>query len=50
MLGIGCIWPLSLLYFRHKLNEPDAYIRGAMKKIPVLLTIKVCPILIETKA
>ena len=42
MLGIGCIWPLFLLYFRHKLNEPDAYVKGAMKQIPVLLTVKVC--------
>jgi MFS family permease len=42
-LGIGAIPPLSLLYLRMKLQEPEAYKQGAMtgRKMPVVLALKV---------
>ncbi|EPS37869.1 hypothetical protein H072_8397 [Dactylellina haptotyla CBS 200.50] len=40
MLGLGVIPPLSLLYLRLKLKEPEAYVQTAMKNTPVWLTIK----------
>ncbi|KAF2767264.1 MFS phospholipid transporter Git1 [Teratosphaeria nubilosa] len=42
MLGIGIIPPLSLLYLRLKLNEPEAYKKNCMRhaKTPWLLAIK----------
>jgi len=41
-LGLGVIPPLSLLYLRTKLDEPEAYKRETMKhaKIPWWLVIK----------
>ncbi|KAK3059635.1 hypothetical protein LTS18_010382, partial [Coniosporium uncinatum] len=41
-LGLGVIPPLSLLYLRTKLDEPEAYKRGTMKhaKTPWWLVIK----------
>jgi hypothetical protein len=42
MLGLGIIPPLSLLYFRFKLNEPESFRRGTMRntKTPWLLCIR----------
>lgn len=42
MLGLGIIPPLSLLYFRWKLNEPESFRRGTMRhaKTPWALCIK----------
>ncbi|ORY31398.1 phospholipid transporter [Naematelia encephala] len=41
-LGLGCVPPLFLLYFRLKMVEPDAYKHNSMKNapIPYLLLIK----------
>ncbi|KAF1349938.1 MFS phospholipid transporter [Delphinella strobiligena] len=41
-LGIGCIPPLTLIYFRLKLDEPESYKRESMRhaKTPWLLVIK----------
>lgn len=39
-LGIGCLPPLSLLYLRLKLKEPEEYNRQKMNKYPVWLIIK----------
>lgn len=41
-LGLGCIPPLSLLYLRIKLKEPEEFNRESMKntKVPWLLVIK----------
>jgi hypothetical protein len=47
MLGLGVVPPLSLLYLRVKLREPEAYVRNAMKKTPVWMTVKVCFVLDE---
>lgn len=41
-LGLGCIPPLSLLYLRIKLKEPEEFNRETMKntKVPWMLVIK----------
>ena len=40
-LGLGAIPPLSLLYLRIKLKEPEAYARNNFrKKMPYLLAVK----------
>lgn len=39
-LGLGVIPPLSLLYLRLKLNEPEEFNRERMRKFPWLLIIK----------
>ena len=39
-LGLGVIPPLSLLYFRLKLEEPEEFKREKMKKFPIWLIIK----------
>ncbi|KAL4913658.1 major facilitator superfamily domain-containing protein [Aspergillus aurantiobrunneus] len=39
-LGLGIIPPLSLLYLRLKLNEPEEFNRERMRKFPVWLIIK----------
>ncbi|KAL4945416.1 hypothetical protein BDV06DRAFT_36406 [Aspergillus oleicola] len=39
-LGLGVIPPLSLLYLRLKLNEPEEFNREKMHKFPVWLIIK----------
>jgi MFS family permease len=39
-LGLGIIPPLSLLYLRLKLNEPEEFNRERMHKFPVWLIIK----------
>ncbi|KAJ5669664.1 Glycerophosphodiester transporter GIT2 [Penicillium macrosclerotiorum] len=39
-LGLGVIPPLSLLYLRLKLNEPEEFNRERMHKFPVVLIIK----------
>jgi hypothetical protein len=42
-LGIGAIPPLSLLYLRMKLQEPEAYKKNAMtgRKMPMMLALRV---------
>ncbi|KAF9889406.1 hypothetical protein FE257_007307 [Aspergillus nanangensis] len=39
-LGLGIIPPLSLFYLRLKLEEPEAFNRGRMRKFPIWLIIK----------
>ncbi|KAJ5164307.1 Major facilitator superfamily domain general substrate transporter [Penicillium coprophilum] len=39
-LGLGVIPPLSLMYLRLKLNEPEEFTRERMHKFPILLIIK----------
>ena len=39
-LGLGVVPPLSLLYLRYKLNEPEEFNRERMRKFPVWLIIK----------
>lgn len=39
-LGLGVIPPLSLLYLRIKLKEPEAYARGKLNKYPYWLIFK----------
>ena len=40
-LGLGCVPPLSLLYLRFKLKEPEAYARNNFKKkMPYWLAMK----------
>lgn len=39
-LGLGVIPPLSLLWLRYKLREPEEYTRNKMKRIPYGLVIK----------
>ena len=39
-LGLGIIPPLSLLYLRLKLNEPEEFNRERMHKFPIWLIIK----------
>lgn len=39
-LGLGVIPPLSLIYLRLKLNEPEEFDRERMHKFPVWLIIK----------
>ena len=39
-LGLGVIPPLSLMYLRLKLNEPEEFNRERMRKFPVWLIIK----------
>jgi hypothetical protein len=34
-LGLGCVPPLFLLYFRLKMKEPEAYKRNSMKHAPI---------------
>ncbi|ANB15485.1 Git1p [Sugiyamaella lignohabitans] len=39
--GIGCIWPLSVFYFRLRMTTSELYKKGAMKKkVPYLLVLK----------
>ncbi|KAG7700891.1 hypothetical protein KL951_001006 [Ogataea haglerorum] len=41
MLGIGCIWPLAVFYFRFKMATSVLYKKGAIKKnVPYWLTFK----------
>lgn len=39
-LGLGAIPPLSLLYLRYKLREPEKFNRERMRKFPVWLILK----------
>jgi hypothetical protein len=39
-LGLGVIPPLSLLYLRIKLKEPEAYSRGKLDTYPYWLIYK----------
>lgn len=40
-MGIGCIWPLSVFYFRLKMAQPRLYTKSAIKKrVPYLLVLK----------
>ncbi|KAJ5513377.1 Major facilitator superfamily domain general substrate transporter [Penicillium fimorum] len=39
-LGLGVIPPLSLMYLRLKLNEPEEFTRERMHKFPIMLIIK----------
>lgn len=39
-LGLGVIPPLTLLYLRYKMNEPEEFNRERMHKFPVWLIIK----------
>ncbi|RJE23152.1 MFS phospholipid transporter Git1 [Aspergillus sclerotialis] len=39
-LGLGVIPPLSLLYLRLKLNEPEEFNRERMRKFPIWLIVK----------
>jgi hypothetical protein len=39
-LGLGIIPPLSLLYLRLKLNEPEEFNRERMRKFPYWLILK----------
>jgi hypothetical protein len=39
-LGLGVIPPLSLIYLRLKLNEPEEFNRERMRSFPVWLIIK----------
>ncbi|RAK81359.1 MFS general substrate transporter [Aspergillus fijiensis CBS 313.89] len=39
--GIGCIWPLSVFYFRFRMMNSALYRRGAIKKhVPYILVVK----------
>ncbi|KAJ5094578.1 Glycerophosphoinositol permease 1 [Penicillium angulare] len=39
--GIGCIWPLSIFYFRIRMINSTLYRRGAIKKhVPYLLVLR----------
>jgi hypothetical protein len=39
--GIGCIWPLTVFYFRLKMLNSNLYRRGAIKKrVPYLLVFQ----------
>ncbi|PYH47045.1 MFS general substrate transporter [Aspergillus saccharolyticus JOP 1030-1] len=39
--GIGCIWPLSVFYFRFRMMNSALYRRGAIKKhVPYTLVVK----------
>ncbi|QOU18359.1 hypothetical protein BRETT_000085 [Brettanomyces bruxellensis] len=41
LLGIGCIWPLAVFYFRWKMATPLLYRKSAIKrKVPYLLSIR----------
>ena len=42
IIGLGSVWPLSLIYFRWKLQEPEAFKRNGMSKThtPWLLSIR----------
>ncbi|KAH3661351.1 hypothetical protein OGAPHI_006758 [Ogataea philodendri] len=41
MLGIGCIWPLAVFYFRFKMATSVLYKKGAIRKnVPYWLTFK----------
>ncbi|KAG5358077.1 putative metabolite transport protein [Yarrowia sp. B02] len=40
-MGIGCIWPLSVFYFRLKMAQPRLYTKSAIKKaVPYWLILK----------
>ncbi|CAI7644490.1 unnamed protein product [Penicillium glandicola] len=39
-LGLGVVPPLSLMYLRLKMNEPEEFTRERMHKFPILLIIK----------
>ncbi|KAJ5717757.1 Glycerophosphodiester transporter GIT2 [Penicillium malachiteum] len=39
-LGLGVIPPLSLVYLRYKMNEPEEFNRQRMHKFPITLIIK----------
>ncbi|PYI33558.1 MFS general substrate transporter [Aspergillus indologenus CBS 114.80] len=39
--GIGCLWPLSVFYFRFRMMNSALYRRGAIKKhVPYILVVK----------
>lgn len=39
--GIGCIWPLSVFYFRIRMLNSALYRRGAIKKhVPYMLVLR----------
>lgn len=39
--GIGCIWPLSVFYFRIRMLNSVLYRRGAIKKhVPYMLVLR----------
>jgi uncharacterized membrane protein YccF (DUF307 family) len=39
-LGLGVIPPMSLMYLRLKMNEPEEFNRERMHKFPIWLIIK----------